>query len=173
MSRVTSTAVALFVCGALLELVGIVFVGSPDLFPAAGRISAWIGRRAAPTVNRLLRLLGRPRIHRATLEPGVVRVTGMPLYFTRRIREGASLVEKVEYLLGRDQEAQERENDHDKRLTALEGETPERLEELRSAMELHVVDRLAAAHRAYLELRIFGAVLLAVGLGCATAANFV
>ncbi len=168
----TSTAVALFVSGATLELVGIVFVGSPDLFPAADRFSAWLRLRVEPTANRFLRLLGRPRSQTVTLEPGVVRATGMPVYFSRSLREGASLEERVEFLIRRDEEAQQRENDHEARLTAIEGETPERLEELRSAMELHVADSLEAAHRAYRELRIFGAVLLALGLGCATAANF-
>jgi hypothetical protein len=88
------------------------------------------------------------------------------------VREGASLEDQVAFLLRRDQQAQERENALDARLTAIEGETPKRLDELRSGMELHVAEALAAAHRAYQEARIFGALLLVLGLGCVTAANF-
>jgi hypothetical protein len=59
------------------------------------------------------------------------------------------------------------------RLTAIEEGTPERLEELRRGMELHVAQAVEAAHREYLPLRILGALLLALGLGCVTVANFV
>jgi hypothetical protein len=51
---VTSPAIALFLFGAAFELVGIVLVGSPDLFPAGARFSAWLRQR----VNRLLLLSG-------------------------------------------------------------------------------------------------------------------
>jgi hypothetical protein len=105
--------------------------------------------------------------------PGVARATGMPVYFSKAMREGASLEEKVEFLLGRDQEAQERENDYEARLSAIEGETPERLEELQRGMERHVAEALEAAHREYQPLRILGAVLLALGLFCVTVANLV
>jgi hypothetical protein len=89
------------------------------------------------------------------------------------ISEGASLEQKVEFLLRRDQEAQQRKNEHAARLNAIEGETPKRLEDLRSEMELHVAEALAAAHGEYLELRVFGAGLLTLGVFCVTAANFV
>jgi hypothetical protein len=39
-------------------------------------------------------------------------------------------------------------------------------------MEAYVADALDAAHRQYLELRLLGAVLLGIGLACATAGNF-
>lgn len=39
-------------------------------------------------------------------------------------------------------------------------------------MEVHVAEALDAAQRDYREVRILGVVLLAVGLACVTAANF-
>jgi hypothetical protein len=47
------------------------------------------------------------------------------------------------------------------------------LSDQQAKMEAHVADALRTAHQAYLPLRLLGAFLLAVGLGCVTAASFI
>lgn len=84
----------------------------------------------------------------------------------------ASLERKIEFLLQRDQEAQEEANQFRARLDAVECGSAKRLEELREGMERHVAESLVAAHEQYLPLRLLGAAVLFVGVGCATAANF-
>ena len=58
------------------------------------------------------------------------------------------------------------------RLTEFERDVEKRLRMAREEMEAHVADELAAAHGRYLEARRLGVLLLGVGLGCVTAANF-
>jgi hypothetical protein len=154
-------------------LAGIVLVGSPDIFPQAERFSAWLRASARRLRDRVLRLIGRRR-------PVVVSGTGAGAMAlgghargVKSIPEDASLEEKVAYLLMREQETQLNVSDLQIHLADLGRESAERLEELRGRMEGHVADALRAAHERYLGLRLFGIVVLAVGLVCATAANFV
>jgi len=166
------TAIALFVSGGVFELVGIVLVGSPDFFPEAERASRWLRDRWTRFVDRLLVMLGRPRDRVVVV--GVADAFDMSDHASvmKSADPNASLEEKVAFLLQRDQEAQRAANALSARLASTERESPKRLEELQGEMEQHVTDTLAAAHGLYLPLRLVGAGLLVVGLGCATAGNF-
>jgi hypothetical protein len=164
----SGTAIALFVSGALVELVGIVLLASPDLVPYAQRLSAWL----APRVHRVLRRLRLRSGRTVFAEAGVIGAGGISAQGIVGIRDDASHEEKVAYLLRRDEATQRLLNEHGERLSALEGGLPERLEELRGQMEAHVQTAIAETHRRYLEVRVVGAFLVAIGLSCATAANF-
>lgn len=89
------------------------------------------------------------------------------------VAAGASLEDKVAFLLRRDEQTQGRLDDLVEALEALTDEIARGLSEQRASMEAHVADTLSAAHQAYLPLRLLGVVLLTVGLGCVTAASFV
>lgn len=173
MSLVTDAAIALLVSGAAFELCGIIAVAWPDLIDPGRRISAWLRNRYEIIRHRLSRLLGRPRRHTASSGLGVYGLTGHAAGLVHGVREDASLEEKVAFLIRRNELTQERMDEVGARLTAIEEGTPERLEELRFAMERHIAEAIDIAHRAYLPLRIVGAVLLVVGLGSVTAASFV
>jgi hypothetical protein len=168
-----ASAGVLYIAGASLELVGIVLVGSPDLFPQAARVSRWLRLRVEVITNRLMRLFGRPRHRTVTARAGVSAAGGLSASGFVSVSESASLDEKVAFLLRRDEENQRRSNALHARVAAIEQESPKRLEELRREFEQHVADALASAHEVYLPLRLTGAGLLVMGLGCATAANFV
>jgi len=173
MVSVSVVAATLLASGAILELGGIVLVGSPDLFPYGRRLSAWLRRRFGWIVNRVRRLIGRPRVHTTGLGRPVLISRASSVSAVRSIREGAPLEDQVAFLLRRDQEAQRRENELSGRLTTLDEETGKRLEALRESMEQHVADSLTAAHEEYLPLRVLGVLLLVAGVGCLTAAAFV
>jgi hypothetical protein len=162
----------LLAVGAALELVGIVLVGSPDLFPQAARVSAWLQARSQSAVDRLRAILGRGRDVTVTVGAADAVAIADNATVMKAASEGASLEEKIEFLLRRDQEAQRDVNDLRTKLAAIEGNMPEQLEQLRWAMEEHVNEALIEAHRRYLPLRVIGAVALAAGLVCVTVATF-
>jgi hypothetical protein len=91
---------ALYITGASIEFVGIVLVASPDLFPYATRISAWLTRQyryARDLDNRVVvRLLRRRRdatIHAVTA--GCVTAAGGTLTFKKTVADDASLEDKI------------------------------------------------------------------------------
>jgi hypothetical protein len=164
--------VALLVFGVLAEFAGIVLLGFPDFLPGALRLSAWLGRRGRRVLNRVRRLIGLPSLttHVSIAAAGEYNLAGNVAALVVSREEG-TLEEKVDFLLRRDQDAQRRLNDLEHRLNDLEGESPRRLEELRTAMEEHVARELSAALEAYRPLRIAGTVALFVGLACVTTAT--
>jgi hypothetical protein len=168
-----TTQAALLVVGAAFEFAGIVLVGSPDLFPQAVRVSGWLRLRHRTIVNRLWRLIGRPRAK--VVEIGLASEINVAasLSAIKSTSDIGSLEDKVGFLLRRDQEAQRDMNALRERVDAIERDSPKRLDELRDSMETHVAGELRAALEVYLPLRVAGAFALAAGLICVMVANFV
>jgi hypothetical protein len=163
----------LYVTGAVLELGGILLVAWPDLLPYAGLVSRWLRAAMRRVADRPRRLLRRRRdvvvqvgAATATASAGSVSVVVSP-------NPDATLEERVEYLLRREQEAQAKLNTHDERIRAIEKHVPKRLDELRTETEEHVAGELSAAESRYRPLRFVGALLLAAGLGLTTSGNFI
>lgn len=167
-----ATSIGLFVGGGVLELAGIILVGSPDLFPWARRLSAGLRRQGGALEARFLALIGRRRD--VAVHAGVASAValGGRVSLLKAPGEAATLEEKVDFLVRRDKEAQDRENALGHKIEDLEAELDQRVSTLRDEMEEHVADALRAAHEYHLPLRRLGVVLLIVGLGCATAGNF-
>jgi hypothetical protein len=164
---------SLYIAGAFIELVGIILVGSPDLFPQARRVSGWIGLGYRRVTNRFWRLIGRPRSKAVPLGPvGEVSMSGS-LSGVKVMTSVGTVEQKVEFLLRRDEEAQHHVNELRERIKVLEGDVESGLETARAEMKDHVARALQTAHEAYLPLRIVGVIALAVGLGLVTAGNFV
>lgn len=162
-----------YIAGALIELVGIVVIAAPDFVPGARRAGAWLRVHVRREVDRLRRLIGRPRRQ-------VIQVAGITsaeavgrASLVTSVRADATIEEKTEFLLRRDQEAQRDLNQLASRVSAIESESPERLDELRTELQVHFAAQLAASDADYRAARIAGAIALAIGLGLATAANFV
>jgi hypothetical protein len=164
----------LFVVGALFEFAGIVLLGFPDFVPGALRLSRWLRPRTRSVVNRLRRLLRLPPrptfvdLGGAVEIHGVLRGSAM-----KSVAAGASLEEKVAFLLRRDEEAQGAVNALAERVAAIEEQAPRQLEQLRGEMQAHVDQKIRAALDEYRELRVAGTVALGLGLACVTVANFV
>jgi enolase len=91
----------------------------------------------------------------------------------KSVAAGASLEEKVAFLLRRDEEAQGAVNALAERVAAIEEQAPRQLEQLRGEMQAHVDQKIRAALDEYRELRVAGTVALGLGLACVTVANFV
>ncbi len=83
-----------------------------------------------------------------------------------------TLEEQVAFLLRRNEEAQKEVNAVVERVAAIEQDLPRRLDELREGFETRLESELAAALTEYRPARIIGAGLVALGLGLATAGNF-
>jgi hypothetical protein len=169
---VSTGAAVLLIVGALVELTGIVLVGSPDLFPQAQRFSEWLRLRGRRVYDRVRRLLGRPVVHTVSAGSSVSTAMGLSARAIVSVAADASLEDKVAFLLRREQQTQERLADLAEGLTAQREGMARTLSEERASMEAHVADSLSAAHTAYLPLRLLGVALLAVGLGCVTATSF-
>jgi hypothetical protein len=163
---------AFYVCGALAELCGIVLVASPDLVPGAVRFIGWWRPRWRRIENRIrlrLRLKPRPLIVSGSLS-ATAKTSGS---LAAIVSTGATTVdEKVEYLLRRDRETQQRVNDLAMRLENVEAAHPEDLAVLRDELHRHFEERLGEAQADYRAARIAGAALLMLGLGLTTGANF-
>jgi hypothetical protein len=165
---------ALLIVGALSEFAGIVMIAFPDFVPGARKLSAWIGHRARAVENRLRRLLRRPQRVQAHSVAGEGSVAvGGSVSGIVGVNPDATPEEKLEYLLRRDQDAQRRVNELDRRVGELAKKMPRELAELRQSMQAHVAQELIVAAEAYRPLRIAGTVALAIGLVCVTTANFV
>lgn len=156
-----------------MELAGIVLVGSPDLFPQAQRFSEWLRLQAGRVYGRVRRLLRRPVHRTVTAGAGVSTAAALSARAIVSVAADASLEDKVAFLLRRDEQTQGRLTDLAVSVSALRDETATSLSQQRASMEAHVADSLRAAHEAYLPLRLLGVLLLTLGLGCTTAANFV
>jgi hypothetical protein len=161
--------VTLYVAGAVLELGGILLVGWPDVLPYGERASRWL-RLTAERIGR--RTLGRPRAYAMHAEAGSVIATGASISGTVSVDPGASLEDRVNYLLRRDKAAQEKLGALDKRLRRMEEHVPKRFDELRAETEQHVADEINAAEWRYRPLRFVGALALGLGLALTTIANF-
>jgi hypothetical protein len=159
----------LFVLGVLVEFVGIVLLGFPDLLPGARRLSGWLRRQE----NRLRRLIGRKPRHVVVTAGSAMSIAGG---FSASGIVGTSettLEGQVAYLLRRDQDAQREANALAARVKRLEADGPKHLDEAQRQMEQHVAAELAAARAEYREVRIAGTAALAVGLVLVTVATLI
>ena len=164
---------ALYIAGAVLELLGILLVSAPDLLPYSERASRWLRTTTRPLVDRLRRAIGRPRVHVVHVGgAGAIGLGGGSVSVVVSSNPEASLEERVEYLMRREQEAQARLNAHDERLGKVEEQLPKRLEELRAETQEHVSTSITAAEWKYRPVRFIGAIALTVGLALTTAGNF-
>jgi hypothetical protein len=162
----------LLILGALLQFVGIILVGSPDLLPYARRASAWLGRQYRAFVRQVRRRLGLPQ----TIAGHSGRLTltargGMVVDGEATPGASSSVEEWIAYLRGNVDRLREQAKEVERRLTTLERETPKRLERARGEMEAHVESRLAAEREGYRPLRVAGVFALAIGLALLTLGN--
>jgi hypothetical protein len=132
--------VVLLVIGVASEFVGIVLLGFPDLLPGAIRLSVWLRRQGRRAANVIRRLAGRPpRAFVIDAEAGSYATFGFSA--SGMVGPGpdvTTIEDKIEYLLGRDQNAQRDLNALASRVAYLETESPKELAEARQEMEQHV-----------------------------------
>ncbi len=170
-----NAAIALLFIGGGSQFVGIVTLAWPDLIPWKERLSRWLTDAYRRAENRLRQLFRRPprtRTISLSVSSASARASASAAANVAS-SDGASLEDKVAFLLRRDQNAQQLENEVAARLNALEQEGSKRLDEVRAEMEGHIEERLIEVLNRYRPLRQAGAVLLAVGLICLIVASFV
>ncbi len=163
----------LYLVGAACELAGIGLVAAPDLVPGARRLSQWLERqwRAAETrLRRVLRMKPREQvIAMAGLNSAHATSSASAIV---SLDPNASLEEKVEYLLGRDEAAQRSANALNDRMRTLETETRRTAVELRGEVATRIEAETESAQADYRPVRIFGSVAFVVGLALTTWGNF-
>lgn len=145
-------------------------LAAPDLVPHGARTAAWLDPRLRQVRNWLRRLVGLPqrgRVYRHALTVPLKVDVSMSEEVV--IDPNASLEEKVEFLLRRNQETQNAVNALSESVTA----TERHLDELRESLETYVADIVVSSQADYRPLRFLGTIVLLVGLVCVTAANFV
>lgn len=169
-----STAKAIcLVAGALFEFVGIVVMVFPDAFPYALQLSTWLRKHTRAVVDRVRRLLGRPRHITFEASTGGVVTLGGRATLLKGVSGSATLEQKVDFLLRRDQEAQRDVDTLREKLEDLAAGASKRLDEVRREMETRFAGELTTALEAHRPLRVLGTLALLIGLGCATYANFI
>jgi len=163
---------ALYLVGAIVELLGIVLVASPDLVPGAvafaGRLRAW-ARMIESRLRSFLHL--PPRVRVASLDVTVTGKGRVGGSLVVGFNEKASLEEKVAWLLRRDRESQEAHNALAARVEAFEEETLRRLEQLRGELKEDIEARLSSRLADLRAARLWGVAALIIGLGLGTVAN--
>jgi hypothetical protein len=163
-----SVQLALYIFGAVFEFVGIVIIAAPDFFPFARRAA----RGLQAVTSRIRRLIGRPRTR--IIDVGTIGATSTMGALGLVKASGAETLEgKVEFLLRRDEEAQNAINAVHARLDAIESASPKRLAELREELVAHVTAEREVAEATYRTERIVGTIALAIGLALSTLGNVV
>jgi hypothetical protein len=102
----SAAKIGLLVGGAAFEFLGIIVIVFPDLIPYGIRLSLWQRRHTRALFDHIGRLLGRPRnvvIEVPTASELNIAGRGSPM---KSASGAATLEQKVEFLLTRDQEAQ-------------------------------------------------------------------
>jgi hypothetical protein len=167
--------VSLYIAGAVLELLGVVSLGLPDVIPFGRRFSRWLAARFLRVRNFVRRLLRRKWIIRV-VESGGLSLEGsnvMTVFGITPIGGDIPLEEQVALLRAHDVETQKRMNQFDDRLVRFEQGTSARIDETRAELQSNVAAALARARVEYRALRIAGAIALLIGLGLSTSGNLV
>jgi len=169
--------VALYVSGGAVELVGIVLVASPDVFPvvAAARrgarsLGATVRTRVARWVQRLLRRPGTVYIETI---PSSTRVHDLSLEEVIGIGDDLPLERKVELLIGHDVEAQERLNKIERRVTEEVKARADSIASTQREIEDRMTRRMHALLDTHKRLRLIGTALVIGGAVLLNAGNFV
>jgi chromosome segregation ATPase len=163
----------LLIGGASFEFLGIILIAFPDISPYLRQFSRRLLTLTRALLDRIHRLLGRPKDLRIEVHSAAELNLAGGVSLMKSASGTATLEEKVEFLLKRDQEAQRDVNALRERIEDFERESPKRLDESRREIETRFERELKAAPEEYRLLRILGVIALVVGLGCATYANFI
>jgi hypothetical protein len=162
---------SLYVAGALCELFGIALLAAPDFVPGALRAVGWIRVRSRQVENRVRRLLGLPRHATVVGVTGAASVSAFGQLSTLVETSETTVEGQVAFLLRRDRVTQEAISDVRARLDEVERGSERGRVELRKELRGHVSEALAAARADFRAARIWGAVLLVIGLGLSTWGN--
>lgn len=161
-----------YIMGAVLDLIGIVLIASPDLVPWAVRMAARLRVLEQSIENRLRRLLRiGPRGRIASLSATVTGGASVSAVVTRGLSPGASIEQQVAYLLRRDEDAQTTFNAFASRVERIERETPAQLNALRTELQSHVEDRVSQRLADLRAARLWGVAFLMAGLALGSVAN--
>jgi hypothetical protein len=171
----------LYSFGGSAEFFGLLLVAAPELVPILQSIGAaaaggWRSLRALQrkAAARLLRLLGRPQHQRVVVGAGGVTAGGH-LSGSGRVSHspGATLEGKVDYLLRRDQQVQDALERLNLSLEAMPGRWQAAIAETSETLRGEHSRALEQLREHHLQPRLLGILLLAVGVGLATAGNLV
>jgi hypothetical protein len=164
----------LYIVGAIFELVGIVMLAAPDWNTYTRRLGSLTRRIFDRVLALIRRLLRRPKhVTAHAVDLGLAIETNLSGSAIVGQGPGASIEDRIAFLLRRDEQTQRDVNELRGRVEAIERESPEKLAALRVELEQHVSTQLEIDRADYRAGRALGAVLLAIGLGISTAGNLV
>jgi hypothetical protein len=167
----SGSRIALLLGGAGFEFLGIIILAAPDLLPYRDPILRWLDRTTALLDRRIRGVRPLPTV--ASADSGAIGLRGERPALIKSVGARATLEQKVDFLLGRDLEAQSHVNALRDRVEDLDQESAQRLQQARDEVEKLFREELTRMSRAYRLLKICGAGALLVGLSCTTFANFI
>jgi hypothetical protein len=164
---------SLVIVGAILEFVGIVLIGWPDLLPGARRVSGWLSSRYSSFRGWLRRVLRRPRHHTISASSGLAIALGGGARGVVSPSADSTDSELIQYLLGRVALMEEAVDDVRVLIAGNEKRREQAEVALRSELTADFQAGLDAAFAQHRPLRVAGMVALFVGLVCVTLASTV
>jgi hypothetical protein len=157
--------------GGSFELFGLLLAAAPELVPilrAVGRRVASAWRKAADFVRRVLRL---PRHHRLVVSDSVSVEGAGSLSASLSIAPGASLDEKVEFLLRRYNETEDRLDEIAKTLRQHPDDWQAAIDAATASLRTEQAEAIRALRGEHLRERLLGVAMLLLGLVLATWGN--
>jgi hypothetical protein len=169
----------LLACAGSLEFWGVLLVASPEISPFLRRLAVALAALRSQTkalahraANRARRMLGRPprpiEMSGTSVMSGGGNMRGRGIV---GLREGAPMEEKVEFLMRREEETQERLGDLQEGLDALPERWSDDIEATAGTLRREQREGLDELRDEHLTARVGGVVLLVVGLVLATWGN--
>lgn len=166
--------------GGSAEVFGLLLVAAPELVPILqGIASAVLGgwRRIRDLMRRaeraLRRLVHRPRAHVVSAGAGIATAGGLGASGRVSPRRDATLEEKVEFLLRRDENVQDRLEEVNRSLESMPRRWRSDITETSETLRDEHTRALEQLRDRHLKARLMGVALLVVGIGLATAGNLV
>jgi hypothetical protein len=122
-------------------------------------------------IDALRRWLGRPRPQRVSVEPGGAIAAAGELSARVSVNPDATLDEKVDFLLRRDQDVQGHLEQHARQLRDLPKQWNADIAAASTELRTEHADALRELRESHLTARLLGVLLLVVGIALATWGN--
>jgi hypothetical protein len=166
--------------GGSAEAFGLLLVAAPELVPilqsiGSAVVGSWLRMKALlrKAERAVRRLLHRPSGQVVSAGGALATAAGMSARGRVGPKEGATLEEKVEYLLRRDEDVQDRLEEVHHSLESMPARWRADISEASETLRSEHTRALEQMRDRHLKARLLGVALLLIGIGLATAGNLV
>jgi hypothetical protein len=161
------------------ELLGIVLIASPELWPRTVRVyrslSGVLSRAVSPVVRRVRRILRFPPPGQIVSVGGIASSVSLSGHATATTAPspGATESQLIDYLIRQERRSQERLDELERRLGVLPAEWREEIERARAEMERLSRELVREVADRRIRLRLLGLLYVAIGIVLSGLANVV